>query len=184
MIRKLFIPVLVVVASIFGAVTLMATAPELEPSTIEPIATTVRVREVVPQPIQLTVHSQGTVVPNTESELIPEVSGRVVWMSPALVNGGYFESGDVLLRLDDRDHRSLLERARANLNRAEAEFEHARFEYQRLKSLEERQLVVAEEVIVVPGQLLLAEDLGHMCIPLEGHLEGNAADLPVDLAIT
>lgn len=146
MIRKLFIPVLVVVASILGAVTLMATAPELEPSTIEPIATTVRVREVVPQPIQLTVHSQGTVVPNTESELIPEVSGRVVWMSPALVNGGYFESGDVLLRLDDSDYLSLLERARANLNRAEAEFEHARFEYQRVKSLEERQLASQSQI--------------------------------------
>lgn len=146
MMRKLLIPALVVVASIFGAVTLMATAPELEPSTIEPIATTVRVREVVPQPIQLTVHSQGTVVPNTESELIPEVSGRVVWMSPALVNGGYFESGDVLLRLDDSDHLSLLERARANLNRAEAEFEHARFEYQRLKSLEERQLASQSQI--------------------------------------
>ena len=146
MIRKLFVPALVVVASIFAAVTLMATAPELEPSTIKPIAATVRVREVVPQSLQLSVHSQGTVVPSTESELIPEVSGRVVWMSPALVNGGYFESGDVLLRLEDSDYQSLLERARATLSRAEAEFEHARFEYQRLKSLEDRQLASRSQI--------------------------------------
>ncbi|MDH3643186.1 MAG: efflux RND transporter periplasmic adaptor subunit, partial [Gammaproteobacteria bacterium] len=140
MIRKLVIPALVILASIFGAVTLMATAPKLEPSAIEPIAATVRVVEVDPQPIQLSVHSQGTVVPNTESELIPEVSGRVVWMSPSLVTGGYFEEGDVLLRLESNDYQSTLDRARANLTRAEAEFEHARFEYQRLKSLESRQL--------------------------------------------
>jgi RND family efflux transporter MFP subunit len=146
MMRKLVIPALVVIASIFGAVTLLATSPELEPSAIEPVATTVRVREVAPEPIQLTVHSQGTVVPNTESELIPEVSGRVVWMSPSLVNGGYFESGQTLLRLEDSDYQSTLTRARATLTRAEAEFEHARFEYQRLKSLEDRQLASQSQI--------------------------------------
>ena len=140
MMRKLFIPALVVIASIFGAVTLMATSPELTPAAIEPVAAMVRVKSVNPEPIQLKVHSQGTVVPNTESELIPEVSGRVTWKSPALVNGGYFSEGDVLLRLEANDYNSTLERARATLTRAEAEFEHARFEYQRLKSLEERQL--------------------------------------------
>lgn len=140
MMRKLFIPALVIVAAIFGAVTLMATGPQLEPSAIEPIAATVRVRIVEPMPIQLTVHSQGTVVPTTESELIPEVSGRVEWKAPSLVNGGYFNAGDVLLRLEDKDYLSSLARAKATLNRAEAEFEHARFEYSRLKSLEDRQL--------------------------------------------
>ena len=146
MMRKLFIPALVIVAAIFGAVTLMATSPQLQPSAIEPVAATVRVREVTLMPIQLSVHSQGTVVPNTESELIPEVSGRVEWTSPSLVNGGYFNAGDVLLRLEDKDYRSSLDRAKATLNRAEAEFEHARFEYARLKSLEDRQLASRSQI--------------------------------------
>lgn len=146
MMRKFVIPALVIVASIFGAVTLLATSPQLEPSGVAPIATAVRVREVRPEPIQLTVHSQGTVVPNTESELIPEVSGRVVWMSPSLVTGGYFEAGEVLLRLEDNDYRSGLARARSSLTRAEAEFEHARYEYQRLKSLEDRQLASKSQI--------------------------------------
>lgn len=140
MMRKLVIPALVVVASIFGAVTLMATSPQLKPAAIEPVAAAVRIQSVTPEAIQLKVHSQGTVVPNTESELIPEVSGRVTWKSPALVNGGYFEADQVLLRLEANDYESTLARAKANLTRAEAEYEHARFEYQRLKSLEERQL--------------------------------------------
>lgn len=139
--NKLIVPGLVVLASIFGAVTLMATAPRLEPSAMEPIATTVRVVNVVPEQIRLRVHSQGTVVPNTESELTPEVSGRVVWMSPSLVNGGSFDKDEVLLRLERKDYESNRDRANASLTRAEAEFEHAQFEYQRLQSLEERQLV-------------------------------------------
>jgi RND family efflux transporter MFP subunit len=146
MMRKFVIPALVVIASIFGAVTLLATSPQLEPSGIEPVAATVRVQEINPQPIQLSVHSQGTVVPTTESELIPEVSGRVIWKSPALVNGGFFEAGEPLLRVEDNDYRSTLARARSSLTRAEAEFEHARFEYQRLKSLEERQLASQSQI--------------------------------------
>lgn len=146
MIRKLLIPAAVVVVSIFGAVTLMATSPELKPSSVEPIATAVRVREVIPESIQLSVHSQGSVLPSTESSLIPEVSGRVVWKSPSLVNGGYFEAGAPLLRLEDNDYRSALTRAQASLDRAEAEFEHSRFEYQRLKSLESRQLASQSQI--------------------------------------
>ncbi len=94
-----------------------------------------------PQPVVLKVSSQGTVMPSTESDLIPEVSGKVVWMSPSLVAGGYFNQGDVLLRLEDKDYRAGVDRASAGITRTSAEYEHARFEYQRLKSLEERQLV-------------------------------------------
>ncbi len=140
MMRKIFIPGLIVIASVFGALTLMATSPKLEPSIPEPIPATVRVMAVQPESVQLTVHSQGTVAPNTESELIPEVSGRIEWISPSLVNGGNFEKGEELLRLEDRDYRSTQERARAALSRAEAEYQHAQFEYQRLQSLEARQL--------------------------------------------
>ncbi|MEQ8857528.1 MAG: efflux RND transporter periplasmic adaptor subunit [Pseudomonadales bacterium] len=140
MIRKFIVPAAILIASVFGAVTLLATSPELKPSIPEPVAATVRVLEVQPRSVQLTVHSQGTVAPNTESELIPEVSGRVRWISPSLVNGGSFESGEALLRLEDQDYRSAVERARAALSRAEAEFEHAQFEFQRMESLEAKQL--------------------------------------------
>jgi RND family efflux transporter MFP subunit len=141
MMRKFVIPGLVILGSVFGGVTLMATSPELEPDVPEPVPTTVRVQVVEPRAIKLSVHSQGTVSPNTESQLIPEVSGRVQYMSPSLVNGGHFQAGDVLLRLEDQDSRSANQRAAAALARAEAEYEHARFEYQRIESLEARQLV-------------------------------------------
>ena len=140
MMRKFIIPGLVVIASILGAVTLMATAPKLEPTATQPVPTTVRAITVQPQPVRLTVSSQGTVMPNTESDLIPEVSGRVVTISPALVAGGYFNEGDVLLELDDADYRAAVSRASANLTRAQAESEHAKYEYERHRELESRQL--------------------------------------------
>ena len=140
MMRTFIIPLIIVVVFIFGAAGLMATAPVLEPTAKKPVPTTVRIVEVEPKAVRLMVNSQGSVMPSTESQLIPEVSGRVVWMSPNLVAGGYFTEGQVLVRVDDVDYRNSLERAQATLERAEAEEQHARYEYQRLESLAERNL--------------------------------------------
>ena len=140
MMRTLIIPLIILTVFGFGAATLLATAPELEPSARPQALATVRVQEVLPEVVQLKVHSQGTVMPSTESQLIPEVSGRVTWMSPKLVAGGYFNEGEVLVRVDDVDYTTAKDRAKASLERAKAERQHARFEYQRLRSLAERKL--------------------------------------------
>ncbi|MGA1372956.1 MAG: efflux RND transporter periplasmic adaptor subunit [Pseudomonadales bacterium] len=138
--RKIIIPGLILVVALLGAMTLLATSPELSPARPEAVATTIRVLTVAPESVRMTVHSQGTVMPNTESELVSEVAGRVLATSPAFVNGGSFRRGDELLKLDDQDYRATLERAQAALARADAEFEHSRFEFKRLESLEARAL--------------------------------------------
>ena len=141
MIRHFIIPVFILGIFLFLAATLMATAPVLEPSSVEKIATTVRVVEIQPKSVQLKVNSQGSVMPSTESQLIPEVSGKVSWMSPNLVAGGYFEDQEILIRVDDTDYKTKLDRAQANLTRAEAEQQHNEFEYRRMQSLVKRNLV-------------------------------------------
>ena len=140
MMRTFLIPGGIILVFLFGAATLMATAPVLIPAPITPVASTVRVQTVKPEVVQLKVHSQGTVMPSMESQLIPEVSGRVLWMSPKLVAGGYFDEGDVLTKVDRVDYQNTADRAEATLIRAQAERQHAKFEYQRLRSLEQRQL--------------------------------------------
>ena len=141
MIRHFIIPVFILGIFLFLAATLMATAPVLEPSSVEKLATTVRVVEIQPQSVQLKVNSQGSVMPSTESQLIPEVSGKVSWMSPNLVAGGYFDDQEILIRVDDTDYKTKLDRAQANLTRAEAEQQHNEFEYRRMQSLVKRNLV-------------------------------------------
>ena len=141
MIRHLVIPVFILGIFLFLAATLMATAPVLEPSSVERLATTVRVVEIQPKSVQLKVNSQGSVMPSTESQLIPEVSGKVSWMSPNLVAGGYFDDQEILIRVDDTDYKTKLDRAQANLARAEAEQQHNEFEYRRMQSLVKRNLV-------------------------------------------
>lgn len=114
---------------------LVITAPEPDQEAARESATTIRVMAIQKQRIRLQVRSQGNVVPEVESQLIPEVSGRVQWISPKLAAGGFFHEGDVLLRIDDRDYRTTLVRNQASVERAEAEHEHASFELARLQEL-------------------------------------------------
>jgi len=139
--KKLIIPALVIIASFLVAAGIMATAPEVKPTTPEVIPTSVRVLTVNPVPTQLKVRAQGTVLPNTESDLISEVPGRIVWMSPTMNSGGFFNQGDVLLRLENKDARNTKERAEAAVKRTDAELSHARFEHQRASSLAEQRLI-------------------------------------------
>lgn len=141
MMRTIVIPVIIVAVFMVGAAILMATSPVLEPTSQKPVPITVRVLEVKPESVELKVHSQGSVMPSTETQLIPEVNGRILWMSPNLVAGGYFEKGEVLARVDEVDYRNNRERAEAAMERAKAEEQHARFEYKRLKSLAARNLI-------------------------------------------
>lgn len=138
---KKIVPAVIVLVAVASAAVLISNRRTLQPAQPQPVPTAVRVLTVDPGPVQLRVHAQGTVSPRTETQLVPEVSGNVTWISPSLVAGGYFEAGDPLLRIDDRDYLAAVRRAEASLARAEAENEHAQFELTRAEDLIARQLI-------------------------------------------
>lgn len=85
----------------------------------------VEVAEVQATQTELRVSAQGTVSPRTETDLVAEVSGRVIWVSPELASGGFFAEGKPLARIDRRDYEVALEAALAALARSEADHIHA-----------------------------------------------------------
>jgi RND family efflux transporter MFP subunit len=194
MIRKIFFPfVLLLTAAAIAAFFVLNRQP-LQSRQLEAPPVSVRVVEVDPGPARLQVHAQGTVSPRTESDLVPEVSGNVVWMSPDLVSGGYFAAGETLLRIDDRDYRSAAERADASLERARADLELARFEYERARDLYDRSLISqadlesrerearVAEAAVTDAQLVVAtaeRDLGRteLKAPFTGLVRSEQVDL-------
>ena len=89
---------------------------------------TINYFEVQPESYQLSVKAQGTVVPKTETVLSAEVSGKIIYVSPSLVSGGFIETKEVLVRLDPRDYElyvikanSAVVQAELNLIKEEAE---------------------------------------------------------------
>ncbi|MCB1687523.1 MAG: efflux RND transporter periplasmic adaptor subunit [Halioglobus sp.] len=144
--KKTLYPVVVLVAGLFLAFLLTINKPELVPEPYEHIIPAVRVVRVEAAAEYLSIGSQGTVQPRSQSELIPEVTGRVVWISPSLVNGGGFRDGDVLLRIDDADYLTLVARSEAALMRSESEYRHASDELKRLASLNKRKLASEQQL--------------------------------------
>src|SRR5210317_1102644 len=126
--KKALYPILVLTAGLAAAALIGTSERDITPEPHEPMATTVRVTRVQAAPEYLSIASQGTVQPRSQSELIPEVSGRVIWTADALVSGGAFRQGEALLRIDDSDYQTLLARGEASRKRSEAEHGHARDE--------------------------------------------------------
>lgn len=58
-----------------------------------------------------------------EISIIPQVSGQVKMTSRSFVEGGFFNKGQVLFRIDDTDYRLALKQAQAAESRAEYELE-------------------------------------------------------------
>ncbi len=92
-----------------------------------------------PEDYQVWLYSQGTVKARTESSLISEARGRVISISPSFRAGGFFEEGEVLLRIDPRDYETAVVTSRAELARAKlalaeevASAEQARADWERL----------------------------------------------------
>ena len=138
---------LVLLALGLGVATLIATnKPALDSTLYQPVARTVRVTEVRAVTEHLNISSQGTVQPRSQSELIPEVSGRVVWTSPSLVGGGSFREGDILLRIDAADYLSAMQGSEETLQRSEVEYSFASDELNRLQKLHKQQLASQQQL--------------------------------------
>jgi RND family efflux transporter MFP subunit len=144
--KRALLPVAVLIAGSALAYLIATNKPVIEAEPYQRIPPIVRVIKVHSGSEYLSVSSQGTVAPGTQSELIPEVSGRVTWVSPALVAGGSFATGDPLLRIDDADYRNQHSRSEAALRRAEVEQQHALAELARLRSLQKRSLASEQQV--------------------------------------
>lgn len=132
---QVIVPVAVLAAGAAGVAVMFATAPEIVEKRPERVAPLVAVAPIEVGRHQLVVRTQGTVSARTESDLVPQVSGKVVQVSPQFVSGGFFAQGDVLVEIEAIDYEVALERARAALARAESEYARASKDLARLRGL-------------------------------------------------
>jgi len=133
----------------------------------------VSVLEAHSRAVRVALRAHGTVAAVTEGDLVPEVSGRVVFS--ALATGRFFEGGDVLLEIDPGDYERAAARARAALARATSEVALARSQLARLESLAAHEIANAAQLdeirnaerVAVAVQELARLDLAHAREDLE-----------------
>ncbi|MCY4096210.1 MAG: efflux RND transporter periplasmic adaptor subunit [Gammaproteobacteria bacterium] len=153
----LIVLALVTVASFFAcrATTSSESAPSFPmgpPGAMQAPQLTVAV--VRPDVISATVEvdATGSIAYRTAVSIVPQVGGRVIWVSPALRNGGEFKAGDTVFKLDPIDAELGVRQAKADLavalaemNLANAQREAATENYQLLNPGADVPPLVAQE---------------------------------------
>jgi RND family efflux transporter MFP subunit len=135
---KLVLPISVLGVAVAVTAAMISARPSAEserPPSPVPLVEVVRAQ---PRTVSLRVDAQGSVEPGTESELVAEVPGRIVWTSPQLASGGFFAGGDQLVRIDARDCQVALDGAEAALARARSSLVHTTAILERQRSMHEK----------------------------------------------
>lgn len=122
--------VILIVLGVGGFITLQALKPVPEESD-EPIAGLAVFAEAITlDSFTLSVDAQGEVAPKREIIVSPQIGGRISFISPDFIGGGFIERGQVLVRLEAADYelavtraRSAVASARQRLAREQAESE-------------------------------------------------------------
>jgi len=116
---KFFLPIIIISFGLIGAVVMIKSRPKIQAKPVTFPPPLIRASMINLQDFQLTVISQGTVSPRTESALFSQVSGQVIEVSPQFAPGGFFEKDQVLVRVDPRDYELALSRVKAQVAQAE-----------------------------------------------------------------
>lgn len=115
----LLLPVVLILGFIAALVAMFMFAPQPERANAEPRPVAVFAAPVENTNVTLTVTTQGEVRPLVQINLVPQVSGRIVYVNPNFIEGGFFEAGETLIRVDDADYRLAVTRAQAQVAQAQ-----------------------------------------------------------------
>lgn len=197
LLRFLPLIILLVAGAGFGALLVTRQAPERK--ILPDLGPLVEAIAAPPQALQVIIEAQGSVRPADEIDLVPQVSGIVIWTAPQLESGGFFARDDVLLRIDPRDYdlavtrsEAAVARARYALDLARQEAEAAQQEWELVRthrSIESepsdlvlrRPQVRAAEAELQAAQAGLAEarlrlERTHITAPFDGRVRDTSLD--------
>jgi multidrug efflux pump subunit AcrA (membrane-fusion protein) len=120
---QLLLVILFVGLGYFGMTELKASKPQIERRKPPPPKPTVRTIKIETKSQPVIIQGEGSVKPLKEINLVPQVGGKVIEVSPSLVNGGQFKEGDVLLRIDPIDYELAVTLADARVKEAQSKLE-------------------------------------------------------------
>ena len=119
LLMRIAIPIIIILVFIMlsNALKAMKKEPEIKKrrSPVLAVMSTYAVSETV----QLSVTVQGESHPRTEIDLVPEVAGKITYVSPKFLTGGVFSKGDVLYKIEDADYRVAIIKANAGIARSQ-----------------------------------------------------------------
>ncbi len=120
---RVVVPVALVAAAMVCAGAGIMMRPRASKAEVAMAASRVEVVDARAEEATARLYANGVVEASQRITLLPEVSGRITWVSEAAVPGGRLVKGDVLARIDARDYALAVEQAKAQVRQAEVELE-------------------------------------------------------------
>ena len=138
--NKKYYPLIIIVSGLFISGVMMTFKPVAKPSEIK--FPTPFVESIISKSksMSIIIKSQGSIIPQKESQIYPEIRGPIIYVSDKLYEGSSFKKGDILAKIDSKDYEldiksaeSALAGAKTKLSFEEAESNSARQEWNRIK---------------------------------------------------
>ena len=134
-----FYPIIIIVSGLLISTLMIILKPTAKPEEVKFPDPFVETKKIYPQSINIIIKSQGSIIPQKESQIFPEIIGPVVYVSSKLYEGSSFNRGDILARIDSKDYEldiksaeSTLAAAKTKLSFEEAESNSAREEWEKI----------------------------------------------------
>ncbi|MEQ8558702.1 MAG: efflux RND transporter periplasmic adaptor subunit [Henriciella sp.] len=113
-ILALLLPVIVLAVLVGGGIALMtALKPPVEKAEEQPRGLSVFAEAAEQTDLNMTVNAQGEVRPKRQIVVAPQIAGRISYVSPDFLDGGFIRQGQVLVRLESADYELAVTRARS-----------------------------------------------------------------------
>ncbi len=118
---KTLIPILLIAIALAIGLITIKTAKKPEKKRPQRGAYTVETMPLKAGFQPVTLRATGTIVPAQQITLRARVGGEIIEVAPEFIDGGFFDQGELILKIDPVDYQLALEQKKAAL--AEAEFQ-------------------------------------------------------------
>lgn len=119
LVLKIILPLVIILLGVAGLKVMSGLKPEPQRQKPHKQGLLVETMELRLTDHQVSIDAVGTVSADQEMNLTPQVSGRVTWMSPSLVPGGFFSAGEILFKIEPDDYLLAVEQAKAEVAQAQ-----------------------------------------------------------------
>jgi RND family efflux transporter MFP subunit len=108
-ILKVILPIIFIAAGVGIAAMMISNPVKPKHQAVPELVELVDVMTAEMSNRQIVIEAKGTVIPAKQIVVTPQLSGKIISMSPKLVPGGVFRRGDQIIAIDPRDYEIALE---------------------------------------------------------------------------
>ena len=115
LLTKYGVPLAIIILGILLALYFVNTKPKSKRKPHEKLARLVETISINPTDTAIKIKAMGTVVPERQIDLKPQVTGKIIEVSPTLIPGGNFQKGLSLMKIEPDDYQLIVEQRQSDV---------------------------------------------------------------------